>query len=196
MKTCAGKGVSAILLDTAGIGEGVVATPGLTDREAQRTSDIVTALRLQFEEILVVTARPRAFSAIDAEVIGNFHPELGLVDALYSGLFFVSNESAFVGTCEMPCVDTMFIAYMIRRLDRYDAVIPRSRHGLHLLHALYSGRCTHRIEAQIKDGRTGLDDLVRRARVLEIGPEEIAAHSSRGVELFADPAQSGDPLVA
>ncbi len=177
--------MSAVLVDAFGL---TVAGPGAqTDRDLAHIDRLVTDLRPLFEEILLVTSRVGALTGIDVELVGVIHPDRGLVDAIYSGLFHITHGAAFIGSCVMPLVDPVLINYMMRRLEKYDVVVPATDRGWHPLYAVYSDRCIHRIEAQVRDNRLGVEALLQRCRILELRADEIDAHSAIGVrDLFPE----------
>ncbi len=157
----------------------------LLEFEGVRLIDrVLDGLRALFQEIILVTNTPRDYTDLDAEIVTDIIPGKGAIGGIYSGLFYASGDCSFVCACDMPFIEQAFISYMVRRSGTYDVVVPRSRDGRQPLHALYSRRCLNKMEKQIHENRLKISDLYQSMKVLEIGPEEIAAHAREGERVF------------
>ena len=98
-------------------------------------------LREIFSEIIIVANDARPFENYEARLQKDIISDKGALGGLYTGLFHSQSHHAFCAACDMPLLNPRLIKYMAEERDEYDVIIPRTRDGLHPLHAIYSKRC-------------------------------------------------------
>jgi molybdopterin-guanine dinucleotide biosynthesis protein A len=98
-------------------------------------------LREIFSEIIIVANDARPFENYEARLQKDIISDKGALGGLYTGLFHSQSHHAFCAACDMPLLNPRLIKYMAEERDEYDVIVPRTRDGLHPLHAIYSKRC-------------------------------------------------------
>ena len=82
--------------------------------EGERLIDrTVRLFRAVFQEVIIVTASPLDYLDQQATIVTDILPEKGALGGIYTGLFFASDEYAFVAACDMPFLNRAFLEYMI-----------------------------------------------------------------------------------
>jgi molybdopterin-guanine dinucleotide biosynthesis protein A len=154
-----------------------------------------------FPQVLVATNRPERFHGLDVEIVGDRFPHCGPLAGIHAALAASRHPHAFVAACDMPTLDAGVIRFLVARIARADAIVPRWEGDVEPLHAVYARRCVPAMEASLHAGRYALRDFldtiavdyVSEAELGRVGgaarsltnvntPEELAAVGGR----FAD----------
>lgn len=142
---------------------------------------ILSVYKNIFREIIIVTNDPLAYTGIfDASVVTDIYKGKGSLGGLYTGLFYASNDHAFVAACDMPFLNEDFIRYMIEQIGRYDIVVPELPEGFQALHAIYSRVCLPAIVKKIKSDRLKIADFFKDMRLLSVTEEDIRPFNKDG----------------
>lgn len=75
----------------------------------------------------------------------------------------------------MPFLNEFIIEYLIRSMDHYDIVVPRTDDGLEPLHAIYSKNCLESIKGALQKGGYKIIDFYPMVKVRVIDQIEFAA---------------------
>ena len=107
-------------------------------------------------------------------------PRKGALGGIYTGIFYASEEHAFVAACDMPFLNRDFLEYMVSRAAGHDIVVPAPPDGLQPLHAVYSRRCLPAIKGMIERNRLKITGFYPGHRILTINPEVIRTFDPQG----------------
>jgi len=118
-----------------------------------------------FQEIIIVTNQKELFSAFDAKIYNDLLPDKGVLGGLYTGIFFSSFPHSFCVACDMPFIKISVVQYLIRNIEDYDVIVPRTRDGLQPLHAIYSKKCLDPIKIIIEQGNYKTIDFYNMVKV-------------------------------
>jgi molybdopterin-guanine dinucleotide biosynthesis protein A len=140
----------------------------------------VRLFRNLFQEVIIVTASPLDYLDQEAIIVTDILPEKGALGGLYSGLFYATDEYAFLAACDMPFLNTAFMEYMVLQATGYDIVVPAPPDGLQPLHAIYSRRCLHAIRASLDQNRLQIKGFYPGHRILKISPEVLGTFDPDG----------------
>jgi molybdenum cofactor guanylyltransferase len=140
----------------------------------------VRLFRGLFQEVIIVTASPLDYLDQEAVIVTDILPEKGALGGIYTGLFYATNEHAFLAACDMPFLNKAFIEYMVLQASGYDIIVPAPPDGLQPLHAIYSRRCLHAIRAQLDQNRLQIKGFYPGHHILEISPEVLGAFDPEG----------------
>jgi molybdenum cofactor guanylyltransferase len=147
------------------------------EKMIRRTMDVFKGL---FREIIIVTNRPVEYLDQDARIVTDIFPGKGPIGGIHTGLFFSSNEHAFVAACDLPFFNTEFISHMVSLIGNYDIVVPETEKGFQPLHAIYSRKCLNRVKTLIIEHRLKVTGFYKGFRTLAIPPREIARFDPAG----------------
>jgi molybdenum cofactor guanylyltransferase len=126
-----------------------------------------------FQEILIISDQRELFANLEVTVHGDLIPDQGALGGLYTGLFFASFPYSFCVACDMPFLRRPLIEYLIKRIDGFEAVVPRTSDGLQPLHAVYSKACVEPMKRLMDQGRSKIIDFYPLAKVRFVGEDEF-----------------------
>lgn len=110
-------------------------------------------LRPIFSQIVVVTASPAVANAANLPAITDIFPGRGPVGGLHAAALHFG-QPFFAVACDMPFLNAAFIRHLCGQLDGFEAVVPRSLHGLEPLHAVYAPSCAALFEGFLRGETT------------------------------------------
>ena len=153
----------------------------------------VQTLLLLFPTVAIVSKEPEKFHPLKGiSLIQDLFPEQHALGGVYSALRRFQRQDCFVFACDMPFLNPLLIRTMIEQRNGYDLFIPRSRHGLEPLHAIYTSRCLSTMIQQIERKEWNLETFVQKVHygILDAGvlhafdPEEASFLNVNTPEAF------------
>ena len=136
---------------------------------------IQTLFERLFDEIIIVTHEKELFSNLHAKIYSDIIPHRGVLGGLYTGLFFSSFTFSFCVACDMPFLNESVIKYLMKNIENSDIVVPKTRDGLHPLHAIYSKNCIDPIKKMIDQGKYRVVDFYPMVKVKIIDENEFVS---------------------
>ena len=134
---------------------------------------VYSVFREIFSEIIIVANDGRPFEKYEGRIENDIISNKGALGGLYTGLFHSSSYHAFCSACDMPLLNPQLIKYISDERDAYDVIIPRTRDGLHPLHAIYSKNCLRPMRQLLERGDLKIINFFNRVRVRFIEETEI-----------------------
>ena len=134
---------------------------------------IQTLFERLFDEIIIVTHQKELFSNLHANIYPDLIPNQGVLGGLYTGLFFSSFTFSFCVACDMPFLKDSVIKYLINNIENSDVVVPKTKDGLHPLHAIYSKNCLEPIKKIINLKKYRIVDFYPMVKVKIIDEHEF-----------------------
>lgn len=154
--------------------------------EGERLIDrMLKIYRNLFSEVILVTKQPLHYLDLDVTIVTDIYPAGKALGGIYTGLFFASCPRAFVAACDMPCLNTRFIAWMMEQAPAYDIVVPESAGGLEPLHAIYAKSCLPRMKHRIMQDKLRITDFYKGMKCLTI-PDSILKTFDRSNRMLAN----------
>jgi len=127
-----------------------------------------------FNENIIVTNEKEGFINFKkAKIYRDFIPNRGVLEGLYTGLFYSSFEYSFCVACDMPFINESVIKLLIKKIKDQDVIVPKTNDGLQPLHAIYSKRCLDPIKRIIESGRFRILDFYPFVKVKIIEEDEF-----------------------
>ncbi len=119
--------------------------------EIQIIERIYTVFSLIFDEIILVVNEPEAFCEKDITIVTDIHPSRCSLAGIHAGLYYASNDYAYITACDTPFISSEIIKYMLGQIDpEIDVLIPRTDDGLEPLSAVYSKKCIPLVEKNLE----------------------------------------------
>ena len=134
---------------------------------------IHTLFERLFNEIIIVTHQKKLFSNLNTKIYSDLIPNRGILGGLYTGLFFSSFSLSFCVACDMPFLKESVIKYLIKTIENYDVVVPKTEDGLQPLHAVYSKNCLEPIKKIIEQGKYKIIDFYPMVKVKIVDEHEL-----------------------
>ena len=126
-----------------------------------------------FPEIIIVANDANLFERYEARLQKDIVLNKGPLGGLYTGLFYSPSYYAFCTACDMPLLNPRLIKYMVEERDEYDVIVPKTRDGLHPLHAIYSKKCLSPMRQLLDRDDLRIVNFFHRVRVRYIDETEI-----------------------
>jgi molybdopterin-guanine dinucleotide biosynthesis protein A len=136
-------------------------------------------LRQVADPVFLVTSADA--TAVDAEltVVRDEFPDHGSLGGIYTAILRSPHDRTLVVACDMPFLKRPLLEHMAG-LDA-DLVIPRTIRGYEPLCAVYTRTCLASIRARLERRELEASRLPEGVRVIEIGPETLAAYDPDGL---------------
>jgi molybdopterin-guanine dinucleotide biosynthesis protein A len=141
---------------------------------------IHTLFKNLFLETIIVTNQKDLFSNLESRIYNDLLPQRGVLGGLYTGLFFSSFQYSFCVACDMPFLKEKVIEYLIKDIEGYDVIVPRTTDGLQPLHAIYSKNCLGPIKKVIEQEKFKIIDIYPMVNVKIIKDEEFKSLDPMG----------------
>jgi molybdopterin-guanine dinucleotide biosynthesis protein A len=138
-----------------------------------RQIDILHALT---PELLIVGDPTRlAPSAPGVRIVPDRVPDAGPLGGLYTALLETTTPSLVLVACDMPFLSLPFLLHLATRMQATAAevVVPRTADGYHPLCAAYARTLLPRLQDRIARRELEMAGLIREARHVEIGLDEL-----------------------
>ena len=125
------------------------------------------------DDIIVVTASKNQLPDLGVRQVHDCYPGRSALVGIYTGVKEATSSHNLVVACDMPFLNVDLLRYLIALSPGCDIVIPRIAGEVEPLHAVYSKDCLVSVEAQLRDGRFKLSDLLEAVTVRYVEDEEI-----------------------
>jgi molybdopterin-guanine dinucleotide biosynthesis protein A len=140
----------------------------------------VCLFRSFFREVIIVAANPLDYLDQETVIVTDILPKRGALGGIYTGLFYATEEHAFVAACDMPFMNLNFLEYMASQAAGYDIVVPAPPDGLQPLHAVYARRCLPAIRNLLDRNHMQIREFYPGHRLLKISPEVLHSYDPTG----------------
>ena len=139
-----------------------------------------------FTDVVLVSNSPQDFLDWDLAIVTDLFSVRSSLTGIHAGLFHIPTPHAFVAACDMPYLRKELVETLVSQVDpRWDVVIPVTEAGYEPLCAVYSKRCLHSIERQLKQGNAKIADFFSQVRVREV-PEDRLRTADRKLVSFVN----------
>ncbi|MDR2598693.1 MAG: molybdenum cofactor guanylyltransferase [Oscillospiraceae bacterium] len=137
-------------------------------------ANVLPTLNQNFDEVLVVTSKPKLYDDLNVKTIQDIFPQKGPLSGIHAALSFSKSEYAYIIACDMPNIDIDYINYMKQRLisTGADACVTRFADRIEPFHAFYSKNALKTIEEDLLADLCSIKHLLRKINTLYISEEE------------------------
>ncbi len=119
---------------------------------------VLCAMAENFSSILLIGDCKERYEAYGLPVVADRYPGSAL-GGLYSGLLAAPTDLVFVAPCDMPFPSPSLIGHICSMAGDFDIVVPRTRHGLEPLFALYRKSCLGPMQRLLEAGNYRIYDF-------------------------------------
>jgi molybdopterin-guanine dinucleotide biosynthesis protein A len=130
--------------------------------------------------VFVVGDTHGAAAAAGLPVRTDLRPDSGALGGIYTAIETSPCDRTLVVGCDMPFLSERFLKHLAEYRDA-DVVMPRSASGYEPLCAIYGRAAAPGILARLERGALKAARPPENVRVVEIGPEEVAAFDPHGL---------------
>lgn len=128
-------------------------------------------------ELLIVGDPSRVHVPVTGvRVVADRLPDAGPLGGLYTALLETTTPYLVLVACDMPFLALPFLQQLVLRVREADAevAVPRTADRYHPLCAAYARTLLPRIQDRLARRDLEMAGLIREARRVEIGPDELA----------------------
>lgn len=134
---------------------------------------ICNLFKTLFSEIIIVANETELFLNFEAKIYNDLIPGRGVLGGLYTGIFYASFPHAFCVACDMPFLRAEVIRYLLKQMEDFDVIVPKTKDGLEPLHAIYSKNCLEPIKKIMDQGKRKVLDFYPVVNVHIIQENEL-----------------------
>lgn len=147
--------------------------------ERRLMDSIVTNLKEEFEEIIIVTNRPELYADYKGPVIEDILKFKGPLGGMHAGFSITKSQYAFVIACDMPKVNLDYVWYMKARLEKDNSLGCITQYGdwIEPFSAFYSPDIKNLIEKYLRTGRRSINGLIKDLNFTYIAEEDARKFS-------------------
>jgi molybdenum cofactor guanylyltransferase len=131
-------------------------------------------------ELIVALNDPADWPDLPARLVADQPGDVGPLGGLCAGLAAATHETALVVAADMPLLSADLLRALIAEPAGYDALVPRTAHGLEPLHALYRRSCRAPLQAYLADGGRSISGFLATVRVATPAPGLIERYDPHG----------------
>ena len=122
-----------------------------------------------FRETILVTNAPEQFTAWDMTLVTDLYAERSSLTGIHAGLFYASQPFVFITACDTPLLQPSLIRMLLKSKGKHaDVIIPKTKHGMEPLCAVYSQQCLQPISQRLKVRDYRIRSFFRQVRVAHI----------------------------
>jgi molybdopterin-guanine dinucleotide biosynthesis protein A len=133
----------------------------------------LAALRTVAQAVFLVGRRPPRGLPPGLRVVPDRHPGAGALGGIFTAITESPYDRTLVLGCDMPFVAPRLLERLAA--EHADVVIPRTARGYEPLCAIYTKACAEGIRERIDHGELQASVLPAGVRVVELGPDVLAA---------------------
>ena len=138
-----------------------------------------------FDEIILVTNRPRDFLEWDALIVTDVFPVRSSLTGIHAGLFYARHPFAFFSACDTPFLKREIIETVLSEIEPgADLVLPRTSAGFEPLCAAYSRRCLKPAEDHLRANKFKIHLALKGCRIKTIPEDRLREKDPDLVSFF------------
>jgi len=141
---------------------------------------LLDAVRPVTSHVFAVGDGHGAAARAGLQVVPDLVPGSGALGGIYTAIVRSPCDRTLVVGCDMPFVTTAFVV-RLAAVSGADVVMPRTADGYQPLCAIYGRACAAAIRLRLDRGERHAAVPPGGVRVVEIGPEELAAYDPDGL---------------
>jgi molybdopterin-guanine dinucleotide biosynthesis protein A len=144
---------------------------------------LVSVLGAVTPHIFAVGDRFGAASAEGLRVVPDVIPDAGALGGIYTAIVSSPCDRTVVVGCDMPFITEAFVRHLVRLSSgggHVSSVLPRTANGYEPLCAIYACETATGIRKRLDSGERQAS-VPPGGRVVEVGPEELAAFDPHGL---------------
>jgi molybdenum cofactor guanylyltransferase len=125
-------------------------------------------------DLLIIANDPTRFDASGVRVVPDRVPDAGPLGGLWTALLSTTAPYLVLVACDMPFLMLPFLRHLVTRVPGMEVAVPRTADGYHPLCAAYARLLVPAIAERLARRDLEMAGLIRDARRVEIGPDELA----------------------
>ena len=151
----------------------------LTIDKIRLIDKVISKLRKEFEEIIIVTNKPQYYESFQVKLVQDRYQGMGPLSGIHAALGEAQSEFVYFIACDMPNINLEYIKYMKNRLFDSDieACVTRVGQWIEPLNSFFSKKALEQIEEDLRSKKGSLYYLLKKINCLYIDEKEARKHS-------------------
>ena len=148
----------------------------LMENDRRILEQVVSQLKEEFSDILVVTSRPELYEGMDLRVVGDEYRDKGPLAGLHAALLHSRSRYVYLLACDMPVVSLPYIRHMKDRIRDTAAAVCACRRNdrLETFNTFYDRQLLPEVIRRLEGGERSLFRFINDSRACEISQQEAA----------------------
>ena len=154
--------------------------------EVRIIDKLINHLKIEFEEIIIVTNKPEHYEHYDCKIVSDEIKNKGPLGGIHAGLKASKSQFSYFLACDMPNINIEYIKYLKTEIaPEYTAVVTKCGNWIEPFNAFYSKDIISSIEEYILEDRKSIYNLLKNLSVNYI-PEAIARKYDEQWRMFSN----------
>lgn len=148
-------------------------------------SKLISKLRLEFNDILVITNNPEYYKDFNCRTAKDEIKNAGPLSGIYTGLKMSVSKYAYLIACDMPNANIDYIRYMKSKVkvSQADVCVTKTGDWIEPFNAFYSKRIISNIKSDLQENKGSVYYLIQKTDHIFI-EENIARNFSPNWNMF------------
>jgi len=159
----------------------------LMEEDQRILEKVIDALKEEFPDILIVTARPELYEGMNVRLFRDEYRDKGPLAGVHAALRNARSRYVYLLACDMPVVNLPFIRHMKTRLHASGAEICVCKRGdrMEPFNTFYSRDLLPEVTHRLETGNSSLFRFIYGSRACVISQEE-AAGFDKELQMFTN----------
>ena len=148
----------------------------LMENDRRILEQVIETLRQEFEDIIIVTARPELYEGMGVRIFSDTYRDKGPLAGVHAALYNARSRFVYMLACDMPVVNMDFVRHMKQRLAQSGAdVCVGERDGrLEPFNTFYSRDLLPEVVYRLETGNSSLFRFIHASNACVISQQEAA----------------------
>lgn len=149
--------------------------------------NMISMLKEEFSDVLIVTAKPQLYEGIDVRLCGDTYREKGPLAGVHAALSHARSQYVYLLACDMPVVNLDFIRHLKKNLldSGADICAGKFQDRLEPFNAFYSRSLLEDVVYRLETGNSSLFRFIYASRACVISQDE-AARFDKELQMFTN----------
>lgn len=157
----------------------------LMENDRRILEQVIEDLKAEFEDIVIVTARPELYAGMDVRLFCDEYQGKGPLAGVHTAMHHAQSKYVYLLACDMPVVNLEFIRHMKQRLldSRADVCVCERDGRLEPFNTFYSRDLLPEVVWRLETGNSSLFRFINASNACVISQQE-AARFDKELQMF------------
>ena len=157
----------------------------LMENDRRILEQVIETLKQEFEDIIIVTARPELYADMDVRLFCDEYQGKGPLAGVHTAMHHAQSKYVYLLACDMPVVNLEFIRYMKRRLmdSKADVCVCERDGHLEPFNTFYSRDLLPEVAYRLETGNSSLFRFIHASDACIVSQQE-AARFDKELQMF------------
>jgi len=159
----------------------------LMDNNRRMLEKVIDALRKEFCDILIVTAKPELYRGMDVRLCADCYHDMGPLAGVHAAMNHARSRYVYLFACDMPVVNLPYIRYMKEKILETGTKLCACRRNdcFEPFNAFYSTELLQDAQNRLDAGSASLFRFIQSAEPYVVSEDEAALYD-RDLRMFTN----------